>query len=180
MIVTFDTSSATPNEGRSLIALLSTLYGQNQPTTNPTPAPPTPDPVQISAASPQPVEDNVQSIAEPAKRTRRTKAEIAADEAAAKVNPTQGAAADPGPAAQLAEPQASEASAKTTDANLSGSAETKAVSADELRGLLSNFITRHSMDDAIGKLKAFGCNRVTEAINLEPVKLSALAAELRG
>jgi len=36
------------------------------------------------------------------------------------------------------------------------------------------------MDEAIGKLKAFGCNRVTEALNLDPVKLNELAAALRG
>jgi hypothetical protein len=36
------------------------------------------------------------------------------------------------------------------------------------------------MEDAISQLKAFGCNRVTEALSLEPEKLNQLAEALRG
>jgi hypothetical protein len=54
------------------------------------------------------------------------------------------------------------------------------VSADELSALLNGYIAKHSMEEAIGQLKNFGCNRVTEALALEPVKLKALAEALRG
>jgi hypothetical protein len=54
------------------------------------------------------------------------------------------------------------------------------VSADELRGLLNGYIAKHSMEEAIGRLKAFGCNRVTEALALESGALNALAEALRG
>ena len=36
------------------------------------------------------------------------------------------------------------------------------------------------MDEAIKQLKAFNCNRVTEALALDPIKLNELAAALNG
>jgi hypothetical protein len=46
--------------------------------------------------------------------------------------------------------------------------------------LLNGYIAKHSMEEAIGQLKTFGCNRVTEALALKPAMLSALAEALRG
>lgn len=56
----------------------------------------------------------------------------------------------------------------------------KPLTAEELRTLLNGYISRHSMEDAIEKLKGYGCNRVSEALTLEPAKLAELAAVLRG
>jgi hypothetical protein len=56
----------------------------------------------------------------------------------------------------------------------------KPISAEELRSLLNAFISKHSMEEAIEKLRSFGCNRVTEALALEPAKLNELAAVLNG
>ena len=54
------------------------------------------------------------------------------------------------------------------------------IDADQLRALLNGYIARHSMEEAIEKLRAFGCNRVTEALALESAKLNELAATLNG
>jgi hypothetical protein len=144
------------------------------------------------------------------KRTRRTKAQIEADEVAAKqasgVAPaspalysstsTQAAPADPTPAS--AAPSAG-ASGTTQSATAPTStvlapevrtigtgptplrvlAPTK-IDADTLRALLNAHIAKHSMEEAIAILQAFGCNRVTEALALDPAKLAELAGRLDG
>jgi hypothetical protein len=119
----------------------------------------------------------VQPTAEPApvdppKRTRRTKEQIAADEA------KQVASSDP----TLASAAANAAASDTTQSAPAqpSTADAKPLSAEELRALLNGYIAKHSMEDAIGKLKAFGCNRVTEALSLEPAKLNELVEALRG
>ena len=104
-------------------------------------------------------------------RRRRTKEQIAADEAAKQtlVEAAEGSL------------NASEAGDVGTVVKTPATPTTVGpITADELRALLNGYIARHSMEDAIGQLKTFGCNRVTEALALEPTKLNALAEALRG
>jgi hypothetical protein len=54
----------------------------------------------------------------------------------------------------------------------------KPIDADTLRSLLNAHIAKHSMEEAIAILQSFGCNRVTEALALEPAKLAELAGKL--
>lgn len=186
MNVQFDTCTLTSKEAAGLISLLSALFptsGQSNP--NPTPAAVStasqPGPVLVAPAAvletaTQPSEPAPQAVQqpspEPATRHRRTKAQIAADEAA-KANPTQGAA-------QTAAQESMEmASAKTTDASLSASAASNGT-AEELRALLNGYIQKHSMEAAIEILQSFECNRVTEALSLPADKLTSLAEALRG
>ncbi|HUD74474.1 MAG TPA: hypothetical protein VMQ76_05325 [Terracidiphilus sp.] len=173
-------------EAQAVIALLSVLFPQpGQPhipqgiydgpavESSPVSAPIT-SVAAVTAVAPQP-----EPSPEPARRGRRTKAQIEADAAAA-ANPTQAAAAG-------AEPQATTESVKTTAAD-KGSADVspsgatngtlKVVSADELRTLLNTYIQKHSMEEAITVLKNFNCNRVTEALSLDPAKLNELAGQL--
>jgi hypothetical protein len=196
MQINFDTSSLQPQEALGLIALLNNLIPHPVSTSFTPQAPQAPQAqAQTPAPSPKneeqaifgvPIQPADAPAAEPAlaaeppaepsaepvpvaKRHRRTKAEIAADEAAAK----QAALA---PAA--GEPTATSAQVMTEPTT--ASATTKPLTAEELRALLNGYIARHSMEDAIGKLREFGCNRVTEALALEPVKLNALAVALNG
>ena len=110
---------------------------------------------------------------EPTKRHRRTKAEIAAEEAAAK----QALAGHPEILQPATQPTTT---TQTATEPTTTSATAKPLTAEELRALLNGYIARHSMEEAIGKLREFGCNRVTEALALEPVKLNVLAEALRG
>jgi hypothetical protein len=98
---------------------------------------------------------------QPTTRKRRTKAEMMAAEEAAKL------------ATQTLDPPAAETVNHTTPT-------VKPASGDELRSLLNAYIQKHSMELAIDKLKAFGCNRVSEALVLEPAKLNELVEALRG
>ena len=59
-------------------------------------------------------------------------------------------------------------------------AQAKPISADELRSLFNAYISKNSMEAAIAILQSFNCNRVTEALALEPAKLNELAAKLNG
>ena len=164
MNIHFDTNSTNEIETRALIALLSALLpastGQAQPAPSLTTlneqlkASLALEETQAQAVKPASGPQLVEP--EPTKRTRRTKEQIAADEAAKQT------------------PQAPEAPVQ----HVNGSA--KAISADELRALLNGYIARHSMEEAIDKLKSFGCNRVTEALALESAKLNELAATLNG
>ena len=167
----FDTASMSKTEAAAVIALLSVLFpqpGQAQELV------PVSDPPSAATPTLQP-SPNSQPIFEVAKRGRRTKAQIEADAATA-ANPTQGDVPTAAAESTVTE------SAKTTDASpmVATNGQAKTISADELRGLLNGYIQRHSMDEAIGKLKSFECNRVTEALDLEPAKLSELAEALRG
>lgn len=194
MNIQFDTSNTSQSEARGLIALLSSLLVQSTFTVEPIPEPvadvapiafePKPHIAfvgEIKAAQPaQPAQPEpspstgvvaqpdaqptpaVVATEQPAKRHRRTKAEIEADEAAAKQAPA------------VTEAPASTAVAETK------ASENKAVDAEELRFLLNGYIAKHSMEEAIGQLQTFGCNRVTEALALDPVKLNGLAEALRG
>jgi hypothetical protein len=93
----------------------------------------------------------------------------------------QAAPADPTPASAVQAAAASVTTQSVTAPTATVLApEVRTVSADELRSLLNGYIAKHSMEEAIGQLKAFGCNRVTEALALEPVKLNALAEALCG
>jgi len=192
MNIVFDTERITAEEAKGVISLLANLFSTLNlyPVSPSTPVPPAPAneeqaifgvPVLPQTDTQQPAPQPVQAtraVSDPApsndvKRHRRTKAEIEAEKAAAAQTPTVAAGAELKPVAE---------SAKTTDANSSATAEVAAVvvTADQLRTLLSEHIAKHSMEDAIGKLRDFGCNRVTEALQLEPAKLSALAEALRG
>ena len=200
MNIQFETSQIGQAEAQGLISLLSSLFPTASVTTTyaakpsnvpqPSPQPPSPKnekesifgvPVQVEtglpvgawstnlAIDPAPARPEPTPIT--SKRTRRTKAEIAADEAAAK----QAAQAPTGPTTASAAPNA-----EVSGTTQSATATTGTVSADELRALLNGYIAKHSMEEAIGQLKTFGCNRVTEALALEPAKLNALAEALRG
>jgi hypothetical protein len=62
--------------------------------------------------------------------------------------------------------------------DVADNATAKTVTADELRSHLNGYIARHSMEEALVQLESFGCRRVSEALNLEPAKLNALATVL--
>ena len=194
MQINFDTSNSGPQEGLALIALLMALYpNSGQLTGNLTPqqTPPAPSPkneeqaivgVPDASTDPNPGPAPTTSapaptptpINEPAKRTRRTKAEIAADEAAKNV-PAASAVAEAERVAQEGHPEEAEVILKESAAT-----PVKPITADELRTLLNAYIAKHSMEDAIGQLKAYGCNRVSEALTLVPAELNGLAEALRG
>jgi hypothetical protein len=183
MNIQFETSQINQREARGLILFLSSLFPTvtdglvpNGLTLQPPPPPPKNEeeaifgvPIQAEPAAPTAAHAQPEPTSESPKRTRRTKAEM---EAAANAKP-QAAPADPTPASAV---QTAEASVTTQSATASKST----VSADELRGLLNGYIAKHSMEEAIGRLKAFGCNRVTEALALESGALNALAEALRG
>jgi len=179
MNIQFDTDTLTLAEAQGLTSLVASLFPKlsvsapgpvSGPVTSialvPATAPaaqPEAQPVQPSQPTPPEAPAQPASAAvvaeQPAKRHRRTKAEIEADEAAAKQAPVTEAPAAP-----------------TTTA----AADAKPIDADDLRFLLNGYIAKHSMEEAIGQLQAFGCNRVTEALALDPAKLNSLAEVLRG
>lgn len=180
MHIQFETSSIGQTEARGLIGLLSALLGESVPPSvnsvnNLTPQAATPEVAPaLSPAEPSHLavvgagmkEDPATPTTEQTtKRTRRTKAEMEAEKAATPSDPTQPSTATPVEASGTTQPVVA---SKGT------------VTADELRALLNGYIAKYSMEAAIDQLKTFGCNRVTEALALEPEKLSALAAALNG
>ena len=199
MNIHFDTEALTSREARGLAALLANLFPSTsaapvQSTTAAQPAPSTSqatgidaviaqdtedqamqyDPKAYSEAEPTPAttESTPATTEQPAPRRRRTKAEMAADEAkrASSADPTQGSGVPAVAASGTTQPAI--ATPNTASA--------KPVTAEELRALLNGYISRHSMEEAIAKLREFGCNRVTEALALEPEKLNQLVAVLNG
>ena len=187
MQINFDTEQIQKNEAQGIILLLSALFPalNSQPVSNSNPTPTTeeqaifgtpipaaPSHMAVIGAGMERAEVEAAGLAliqsgastpsinePPAKRTRRTKAEIAADEAA-----KQATSAEPASAAAPA-PATSEAPTK--------------IDADTLRALLNAHIAKHSMEAAIAILQEFGCNRVTEALALDPAKLAELAGRLQ-
>lgn len=170
MNIQFDTNSTNAVEVRGLIALLSALF----PSVNGHAQSDAPSTLterlkaslaleDTQAPGPVLVEPSIQlsAVTEATKRTRRTKEQIAADEAAKQTSQAAPAAEVPVATQQV-------------------NGVLKTISADELRALLNGYIARHSMEEAIDKLKSFGCNRVTEALALESAKLNELAATLNG
>ena len=105
---------------------------------------------------------------EPTTRKRRTKAEIAADEAQAKAQAALSAGV---PVAEVSTPTPT--TAEPTPAP------TKPIDAEALRGLVNTYIAAHSMEAALELLREFNCSRINEASALEPAKLSALVARLQ-
>lgn len=198
MNITFDTNAIGQAEVRGLIALLSSLIADTYPpTTQPAPLshpiPTTEEqaiagvPIETAqaAAASQPEPPVPQSEQPTVTRHRRTKAQIAADKAAA----AGGTSTDPTPAGSSGHAAGSDApyvvasgtaQAATAATSTAPASVPKPVSADELRSLLNAFISKHSVEEAIEKLRSFGCNRVTEALALEPAKLNELAAVLNG
>jgi len=176
MNIQFESASLTKTEALALTAFLSVLHsGQTQASQ---PTQPTTLHEQLKASveqTPEPTSGPGPVLVEQTEtstRKRRTKAEIAADEAAKQQQPST--VGDQLAAAEAARKAAAEAAAA---APVNGSTK---IDADQLRGLLNGYIARHSMEDAIEKLRAFGCNRVTEALALESDKLNELAATLNG
>ena len=177
MNIQFD-SEISKSEAQGIILLLQSLYPALN---NFNPVSPSVPPVTLQTAIDSttdapglPAEQTTQAgpslVQEPPTRKRRTKAEIAADEAAK---------AEPTPAVAVSvESQATAESAKATSA--SPSADRAPISADELRSGLNSYIARHSMEEAIAILQTFGCNRVSEALALDPQKLNSLVEKLRG
>jgi hypothetical protein len=180
MNIQFDTASLNPTEAQAIIALLSVLYGQ--PSQQSVPALTTfheqlKASVEQTSSGPvlvEPTTTEATTTETTTKRTRRTREQIAADKGSADADrtPTVG---DQLIAAEAARKAAAEAQQNAVAPN----GATK-IDADQLRALLNDYIARHSMEDAIEKLRAFGCNRVTEALALESVKLNELAATLNG
>jgi hypothetical protein len=157
MNIQFD-DNINQKQAQGIILLLTSLFpalNNSQPLSPSASQLSDPAPAPSATAGPTLVPESTPE----ATRKRRTKAEIAADEAAAKqtANPTESIESQP-----------------------TGTAKPTTVSADELRTLLNTYIAAHSMEEAIAILQAFGCGRVTEALALEPAKLNELAAKLRG
>lgn len=96
------------------------------------------------------------------RRGRRSNAQIAAEKEAQRV-------------AEEGHPEEAEAILEEA-----GTESPKPITADDFRTLLNGFIQRHSMEEAIGQLKAYDCNRVSEALALDPAKLRELVAALNG
>ena len=174
MIIQFDENVTQP-QAQGIILLLQSLYptlNNSQPVnslalrpSDTTPAEQT-NPVQATTSGPT----LVPSDSEAPRRTRRTKAQIEADEAAAKAQATT--LAGPGPV-----------SAPTLQTAIESTAEpvptpSKPVTGDDLRTLLNAFIAKHSMEDALALLQEFKCNRVSEALSLEPATLAKLVEKL--
>ena len=181
MNIAFDTSSTTRAEVRAIMALLSNLFVEdNQPVlpfpppNSPVPTPiPTPIPVELppAAVTPQtaeaaPAESQATTEAaaeQPARRGRKPKPQPQAD-----------AQTEAAPVQETEQTQAQPA------AESAPAAASKPLTAEDLRALLNGFIARHSMEAAIEVLKSFGCNRVSQALTMEPAKLAELAAKLNG
>ena len=179
MNVQFDTSALTKVEAQGIIVLLTTLFPifSFQPVSS-SPAVPSaaqPDPIPTAAAGPVLVPPTAQTTDQPTTtRHRRTKAEMAADALLAKTGHAPAAEAEAQRVAEEGHPE--EAEAILQEAGVAVTA--KPISADDLRSLLNSYIKKHGMDEAIAQLKRFGCNRVTEALALDPVKLNELASAL--
>ena len=171
MNINFDTASLKREEAHALIAYLSDFFALSTPGQNIAPAPTTEEQAIFGVPHQSTPADAPQAqsttgptlVPETTTRKRRTKAEIAADEAATK------AAAEAAPVTTEAAPIATPSALPTTK-----------LSADELRTLLNAYIAKYSMEKALEVLGAFECSRVSEALELEPVKFSALVAALNG
>jgi hypothetical protein len=178
MNIQFETSSLEQNEAQGLILLLSTLFPSpnSQPVSSPAPQAPVTLQTAIDSTTDGQQQTETRSggptlVGQPTEaptRKRRTKAEIAADEVAAKGQ------------AALITAEAEQGAIEETRAILAEAAAPKPISADELRSLLNAYIASHSMEEAIAILQAFGCGRVTEALALPVDKLNELAGKLRG
>jgi hypothetical protein len=169
MNIQFD-SNISQSEAQGIILLLQSLFpslNNSQPVNSPQAHLPDPAPAEQTThtqSGPSLVQPESETSS---KRTRRTKAQIEADEAAAKQ--ANGA----GPAA---EPTLQTAIESTTEPGPTITPITK----EELTSLANGFIQRHSMEDAFAAINAFGCSRINEAMALPPEKLAALAEKLRG
>lgn len=188
MLIKFDTSYAEPEEVQGLIALLQTLlpiYGQNKasaPRHLAVPQQSTPD-TQPAAPDAQPQPDSPTSSAstgptlvdaptDQPRRTRRTKAQIEADEAAKSQS-----ASTPAPVATGFQPDLTNAPVGVIE---SASTLIKPIDKETLTVLVNGFIARHSMEEALAILDDFECQRISEALALDPAKLNALAEKFRG
>jgi hypothetical protein len=182
MQISFD-SEISKSEAQGIILLLQSLYpALGAPISQPvnslalqpsdrTPAEQT-NLVQATTSGPT----LVPSDSEAPRRTRRTKAEIEADEAAAKQVATQAVtqAAEPGPVS--VGPTLQTAIDATTEAPPAA----KPITKEELTALANGFIQRHSMEDAFALLQSYGCGRINEVLALPTDKLNELAEKLRG
>lgn len=178
MNVQFDTSALTKVEAQGIIVLLTTLFpvSSSQPVSSspavPSAVQPDSTPAPTPSTGPVLVSPTVQPSADQPTTTRhrRTKAEMAAAKDAP-ADPTQGSAVEAAVASDTTGPA-------IVESGTAPAGEAKPISADDLRSLLNSYIKKHGMDEAIAQLKRFGCNRVTEALALDPVKLNELASAL--
>ena len=177
MFINFDTENKyRPEELRGLIAFLTLLLPVNAENNIAPQAPAVPITLQTAIESTTDAEQRPevptpeQPTPEPATRKRRTRAEMAAEQAQP-TDPTQGSAVTNAAASATTQP------APVTAITASVSA--KSIDADTLRALLNAHIAAHSMEAAITILQSFGCNRVTEALALDPAKLNELAGKLQ-
>lgn len=177
MNLNFDTATLTQTEAQAAILLLSTLFPSAAiPSTLERSQPPQTAAEHVAASAPASGPTLVQPDPTPIPaRKRRTKAEMEAAAQDALADPTQGS--DAAAAAASGTTQPATASSPTAPAGEATQA-AKSISADELRALLNGYIKKHTMEAAIAILKEFGCNRVTEALALDPIKLNELASKL--
>lgn len=185
MNIQFD-SQISQSEAQGVILLLTALYPSlaSQPVTA---AVTTHSPVsQLSISEPALVAPSTvpgqtlvpESSPEPARRGRRSKAEIAADEAA-KVAQAEPSAAQPDPTpASTPAPTADAVAPASTQSNGAASTTGKSLTKEELTALLNGHIQRHSFQAAVAVLKDFNCSRVSDAVALEPAKQAELVAAL--
>jgi hypothetical protein len=195
MNIQFD-SHISQSEAQGVILLLTALYPSlaSQPATAHSPV----SQLSISepalvAASTVPGQTLVPDAApaEPARRGRRSKAEIAADTGSAAADEAQAKAQaalaasvpvtqvqpDPTPASTPA-PTADAAAPASTQSTGAVSTTAKPITKEELTALLNGHIQRHSFEAAVAVLKDFNCSRVSDAVALEPAMQAKLVAAL--
>jgi len=186
MNIQFETSTLTPDEKIGLIAFLEALLPDEgflpvneQNNLTPAPSPTTEKqaifgvPVQETPVQPGAAAEPT-PINEPTTRKRRTKAEIAADEAAAAK-----AAAEP-VKGSLNVYEAGDVEVAEKPTSTPTAVESKPITKEILTELTNGYIARHSMKEALAILKTTGCQRLSEAMAMEPAKLAELAEKLRG
>ena len=182
MNIQFD-ENISQNQAQGIILLLTTLFptmNNSQPVSHSTAPAPT---LQTAIESTTDLQQQTETRSggpelvilpeQPSTRKRRTKEQIAMDEAAkqAPMEAVRGSL-------NVSEAGDVEVAAKVPATPTETSA--KPITADELRASLNAYIAKHSMEEAIAILKSFGCGRVSEALALDPAKLAELAGQLNG
>lgn len=198
MNLNFDTATLVKAEAQAIIAFLNSMFpgsGSAQVETSAGSAATlqvvsaiVPSSASVPSAPSDPL-SNAQSDApseQPARRGRRSKAEILADEAAAKAQaalaagvPVTEVQPDPTPASTPAL-TVDAGTPASTPSNGATNTTAKPMTKEDLTALLNGHIQRHSFEAAVAVLASFKCNRVSEALALDPVKLSELAEQLNG
>ena len=176
MIIQFDENVTQP-QAQGIILLLQSLYPtivSSHPVNSLTPAasPRNEEEAIFGTTTQTPPSDAPTPINDQPKRTRRTKAEIAAA--------TGAADADEAAAKQASTPAAEVTLQTAIESTTEPQPTAKPITKEELTALVNGYISRHSMEDAIATLRDFGCSRINEALAMDPAKLADLAEKLRG